>query len=82
MLERGRVVRSTSGKDKDTFSAVLSSEKNYVLVSDGRKRPLEKPKIKNIKHISLTSFVLEEKKLATNRQLRNALRSFQGNDDN
>ena len=72
-LKRGQVVRSKAGRDQGSFMAVLA---------DGKGRPLERPKRKNIRHISPTLTVLPEEALATNRKLRAALREAGGQREN
>ena len=69
----GRIVCSKAGRDKDYFMVVLSVEDGFVLVCDGKERPLERPKRKNIKHISLTNTVLDKNSYKTNKSLRKAL---------
>lgn len=52
-LEVGSLVESTYGKDKgELFFVKEITEKNVLLVN-GYNRTLEKPKIKNLKHIKL-----------------------------
>ena len=51
-LERGRVVISLAGKDKGRLMAVLSFTDREVLLTDGKLRPLERPKSKNIRHVA------------------------------
>lgn len=73
---RGLVVRSAAGHDKYTFQVVIESCKNHVLVCDGKKRPLEKPKKKNFVHLKPTNTVLNEECLRSNRSIKSSLRSF------
>ena len=47
-----------------------------VLLSDGKERPLERPKRKNIKHIFPTTVCLTEEMMKTNRSLKHALRDI------
>ncbi len=50
----GRFAVSMSGRDKGrVFIIVDSPEENFVLLSDGELRKLEKPKRKKLKHIKL-----------------------------
>lgn len=72
-LERGRVVISLAGKDKGRLMAVLSFTDREVLLTDGKFRPLERPKSKNIRHVALTERILDSGEMATNRRLRSAL---------
>ncbi len=74
MLERGRVVISLAGRDKGSFLAVMQIEKNSVILCDGKERPIDRPKSKNIRHVEATGFSLSEAEIASNRALRKALR--------
>ena len=73
MLERGRVVISLAGRDKGKLLAVMQEEKNRVLICDGKERPVDRPKSKNIRHVEITQISLSETDIATNRALRKAL---------
>lgn len=74
MLERGRVVISLAGRDKGRLLAVMQEDKDRVLICDGKERPVDRPKSKNIRHVEITNASLSEADLSTNRALRNALR--------
>ena len=73
MLKRGSVVVSSAGRDKGTFLAVLRLEPDGVWIADGRRRPLERPKRKNPRHVAETPFTAEEASMATNHELRRTL---------
>ena len=73
MLKRGSVVVSSAGRDKGTVLAVLRLEPDGVWIADGRRRPLERPKRKNPRHVAETPFTAEEASMATNRELRRTL---------
>ncbi len=79
MLTRGQIVYSTAGKDKGSFMIVLSVDNGEIVVCDGKRRPLEKPKIKNSKHLASTSSVVDDEQLQTNRTIRHALVNFKAN---
>ncbi len=72
-IERGTVVLSLAGRDKGRLAAVSSVSDTAVLVADGKVRPLENPKYKNRKHISVTEYRLTSADMATNKSLRRAL---------
>ncbi len=74
---RGSIVCSKAGRDSERFLVVLQVENGNVLVADGKERPVEKPKLKNIKHISLTRATVTEEQMLTNRSIRHALRDYQ-----
>ena len=69
----GQIVCSKAGRDKGYFMVVVEEGDGFVFVCDGKERPLERPKRKNIKHIAFTNTVLEEESSITNKQLRKAL---------
>ncbi len=69
----GRIVCSKSGRDKGYFMAVIKADNNYLYVCDGKERPLERPKRKNIKHVALTNTYLDENSYSSNKSLRRAL---------
>ena len=70
---RGRIVCSKAGRDKGYFMVVVGCKDNLVLVCDGKERPLERPKLKNIKHLQLTNTVLKETEYKTNKSVKKAL---------
>lgn len=76
-FERGCVVRSMAGRDKDRLLAVTKVLPNGIEVCDGKERKLQKPKIKNPKHIEQTRFTVTEEELAFNGRLRKALNRIQ-----
>lgn len=73
----GMIVRSTAGRDKGRFMAVVSTEKGFVYLADGKERRLASPKKKNIRHISLTRTSVDTDGM-TDKGLRNFLRDFAG----
>ncbi len=73
MLERGNVVRSSAGRDKGRLLAVMQVSEKLVTVCDGKERPVDRPKSKNIRHIEYVGASIKEDELATNRMLKKAL---------
>lgn len=54
-LRLGQKVISTRGRDAGSIFLIVGLlNDDYVLVADGDKRPVERPKKKNRKHLSLT----------------------------
>ena len=47
----GQIVCSKAGRDKGYFMVVVEEGDGFVFVCDGKERPLERPKRKNIKHL-------------------------------
>lgn len=79
--QRGQVVRSLAGKDGGRFLVVVATLGQAVLLADGKGRPLERPKRKNVRHVAPTDFRLTESEMATNRGLRRALKAREPNSD-
>ena len=74
---RGRIVRAKAGRDCDkpgALYAVTGEENGMLLLCDGKRRPLERPKRKNPRHIEWTDDRLPEEGMRTNRALRRELR--------
>ncbi len=45
------VVQATAGRDAGKLFYVVATEEGYVLLANGKDRPLEKPKRKKCKHV-------------------------------
>ena len=50
-FQQAQIVRSRSGHDKDQLFCVMAVEGSFVLLADGKRRRVEKPKRKNVKHV-------------------------------
>ena len=76
-IREGSVVIAKAGRDKGRAFAVVSVlDSRTVLIADGKSRPLEHPKRKNIIHLQATSASVDC--FMTNRQLRIFLNSIIG----
>ena len=53
IIKKGSFVRSTKGRDKDNIYIVKKIFDKKLELIDGNGKTLEKPKIKNIKHIEV-----------------------------
>lgn len=73
MFEVGQVVLSTAGHDKGELLVVAGIEGKTVLLCNGKSRPLEKPKKKNIKHIVSIGTAIGIDVMSTNRKLRKTI---------
>jgi len=60
MLETGMLVVSCCGRDAETVFAVIGSTDGYLVLADGRKRRIEKPKHKKEKHVKQLGISLQE----------------------
>ena len=51
----GRLVRSEAGHDKGTYLVIVGvADEAHVLLADGKLRTLEKPKLKKLRHLTVT----------------------------
>jgi ribosomal protein L14E/L6E/L27E len=73
-FQKGRVVKSLAGRDKGYLLVIIEANEKTAFVCDGKERPLNRPKSKNIRHLELTSLSLKDNEMATDRALRKALR--------
>ncbi|MCI8342485.1 MAG: RNA-binding protein [Firmicutes bacterium] len=80
---QGQVVYSKSGRDKTLPFVVLSIDKEYLILADGKKRTLEHPKRKKNKHVQKTNYICEEIRdrlinngYLLNSDIRKALKNF------
>lgn len=72
-IKCGQIAFSTAGRDKDKPMAVVNKDSKFVYVCDGKERPLNKPKRKNLKHLRFTEITVNENSLANDSALRKAL---------
>lgn len=81
------IARSLAGRDKGEFFFVLSCTEKEVLLADGKHRKLERPKRKNLRHVSILpaeGFALVSGKLSdrpVNAELRRAMAEFKAHCD-
>ena len=75
-VQIGLVVYSRAGRDQGECLAVVGQDGDFLLLCNGKDRPLERPKKKNSKHLVLTDTVLDNGSMSTNRSLRRTLKSF------
>ncbi len=72
---KGMVVRSIAGHDSGSWLVVMRLENGFAFVADGKERKVEKPKKKNIKHLSRTRKTINVEGI-TNKKLRSELRNL------
>lgn len=74
-ITKGSVVIAKAGRDKGKAFAVIDVlGDREVLIADGKRRPIERPKRKNVIHLQMTHTTVDC--ITTNRQLRNILKEF------
>ncbi|MDL2310847.1 KOW domain-containing RNA-binding protein [Peptostreptococcaceae bacterium OttesenSCG-928-C18] len=77
-LVKGQVVRSIKGRDKGRIQMVIDIlDESHVLVVDGKKRKVENPKKKKIKHLQKSNTVLKLDSCINNSQIRKMLKVFE-----
>lgn len=60
LLEPGQLVESTAGRDRGSTFLVLGQDADgFIWVVDGQRRPVERPKKKNRKHLKAHPLVDE-----------------------
>ena len=52
-IVKANIVTSTAGRDKGEVFFVLATEGDFLLLADGKTRPVERPKRKRRKHAAL-----------------------------
>lgn len=75
-FQRGQVVKSKAGHDKGTFLTVLEVKGKSLILADGKRRSLLKPKLKKMIHVAPTSYVLTDEKLTTDKKIWEALKKI------
>jgi len=51
-LSLGQLVRASCGRDEGKYFFIIKKvDESFVLISDGKSRKLDKPKLKKIKHL-------------------------------
>ncbi len=73
---KGLVVRALAGRDKGGYFVVVSAEKDFVWIADGKRRKLASPKRKNVRHIQMTTRVINLEH-ATDKMIRSVLKQYQ-----
>lgn len=75
-LTKGLVVRALAGRDKGGYFVVVSVDKDCVWIADGKRRKLNAPKRKNIRHVQMTARVVDLEN-ATDKMIRSVLKQYQ-----
>ena len=86
-IVKANIVRSTAGRDKGAPFFVLETEGDFLLLADGKLRPVERPKRKRRKHVVLRradggelSRRIRSNESITNSELRKAIAAVRGGD--
>ena len=86
-IVKANIVTSTAGRDKGEVFFVLATEGDFLLLADGKTRPVERPKRKRRKHAKLyrsdggsLSGRIRSSEQITNSELRKAIAALSGGD--
>ena len=86
-IVKANIVTSTAGRDKGEVFFVLATEGDFLLLADGKLRPVERPKRKRRKHVVLRradggelSRRIRSNESITNSELRKAIAAVRGGD--
>ena len=86
-IVKANIVKSTAGRDKGELFFVLATEGDFLLLADGKIRPVERPKRKRRKHVVLRradggelSRRIRSNESITNSELRKAIAAVRGGD--
>lgn len=79
-INKGQLVKSRAGRDKDNFFLIYNWDDEFIYVVDGDTRLIQNPKKKNIKHLWYTERIAQDIKgrllegqEVTNSEIRKAL---------
>jgi ribosomal protein L14E/L6E/L27E len=79
-IQIGSPVIALAGRDKGSLFVAVGISGGFVYIADGRKRKLEKPKRKNVKHISPVGTPIEVGGL-TNKSIRRLINEYMTHTD-
>lgn len=75
-LKKGLVVRAMAGRDQGGYFVVLSVENGFAEIADGKRRKLEAPKRKSVRHLQMTRTLVDLESV-TDKKLRSVLKQYQ-----
>ena len=80
-LKKGMYARSLAGHDKGKLYIIIETDTQYVYLSDGKLRPLEKLKKKQLKHVQVDYSIfqplqeqMEQQVSVSNEDIRKAIK--------
>ena len=84
-IARSNIVKSIAGRDAGSLFFVLATEGDFLLLADGKRRRVENPKRKRLRHVVPTGLDagaaaerIRSSEKVTNSELRKALAAFSG----
>ncbi len=80
----GMFATSSAGHDKGKLYIIIEESEEYVYLTDGRLKPVDRPKKKKKKHIQIIrkvdetiQFMIEEKKPISNEMVKRAIKEYE-----
>ena len=84
-IARSNIVKSIAGRDAGSLFFVLATEGDFLLLADGKRRRVENPKRKRLRHVVPTGLDagaaaerIRSSEKVTNSELRKALAAVSG----
>ena len=88
-IQKGNLVRSAAGRDEGGVFFVLAVQEDFLLLADGKRRRVESPKRKRVKHtvfeeeaVSPVTEKIRSNEKITNSELRKAIAAYSGGNPN
>ena len=76
----GCFARSLAGHDKDTVYVIIEIDNEYVYLSDGKNKTVDRPKKKKLKHIQIIkkkdSIIESKHKNVINEDIKRAIKLY------
>ena len=72
-MEIGNIVCSLSGHDKGIYSIVVAKSDKGIMVCDGKHHKLNKPKLKNEKHLRFTGHSVKIENITSDKAVRRGI---------
>ncbi|MFQ7311906.1 MAG: hypothetical protein ACLROL_08645 [Sellimonas sp.] len=74
--ETGALVKSLAGHDRGRLYIIIEETEDSLFLTDGRLRPMEKPKRKKKKHVQVILKKIEDEEF-TDENIRTFIRKYQ-----
>ncbi len=85
----GDIVESLAGHDSGRYFVIISTDRNFAQIANGKLRKLEKPKRKKLRHLKDTGYTYEQltgeafkSEKLTNPKLKKAIAEFKNLQNN
>ena len=87
-IARSNIVKSIAGRDAGSLFFVLATEGDFLLLADGKRRRVENPKRKRLRHVVPTGLDagaaaerIRSSEKVTNSELRKAIAAYSGKEN-